>query len=401
MMNGRMSLSRIVVRTALPFVLCVLGVLCVLFFNFKGSAFSADNLQGITAQQHQQLGWMEEALLGASHPGDSPKNRLSELEQSIFGHSNPQQSITERLMHLDKALLARKKAVEQANGVNMGPAQIPSGNAQGNPQPKKYHKTPVNIENTAYSNPEPKKHSTGIVNPQNKSVRSKGSNSNSSVSEAMIVDQMEQRIFRQSYAGEPLVSRLTRLELSVMGYQQTGNLSARTDNLRWLVFGAEQQPDALTNPEANSQKVASQNQGKGQAMAPPQHYLPDPAAQQPAIASAAPIQGQPGQTYTGQTYGQAQSAASMADMQRALATIEKQELRTSYPMDPIPVRLGRLEQKIFNQTAENSGYSDEERLQRIIAVSAAEKDSVASRGGNSGGIKSMWPLLPILVLMLL
>lgn len=361
-------------------VVVLLGLIAVMI---TGSVAAEDNLTGITPQQHQQIGWMEEALLGSTYPSLSPDKRLDELEETILGHSNPQQSIAQRISTLDKALLARKKSVEMASRTALNQENT-NGMASS---PQQTFSSGFDPRQTAYSN------STSSPALANQSVRQ---DSVDGMADNLILERMEQQVFHRTYPGEPIQSRLTRLELSVMGYQQTGHLSARTDNLRWLVFGASQQPDALTRSDVPEHQVASQ------PMQPPSHYLPDPASQQNAIASAAPIQGQPGNVYTGQ-YGQSQgvSQASVADMQRALTTIEKQELRTSYPTDPIPARLARLEHKIFNQTADHSGYSDEERLQRIIAVSAAEKDSVAAGRGPSGGIKSMWPLIPILVLMLL
>lgn len=382
--------KRLAVVTTRVFVSVLIALVAV---SFLTTAAWADSVM-LTASQTQQIGWMEEALLGSIRENESPTIRLETLEINIFGQLSPQKSVEQRLSSLDTALRARKNQAQQDGATTQPVAPQSSSSSPLSPPLKTtpaydvVKKDTFNALDTAYGN------GATVKNYSLRTPSSSGQEVESISNNTAVVDQLEQQVFQRLYSAEPMESRLTRLEVSVLGYPQSGHLAARTDNLRWLVLGnTPQQPDELT--QANASPAY---QALPQTRPPAQPNLPNPAVYQPAMGlPAMPNQGLP--VY--QASSSSASTATQADMEKALATIEKQELRTTYPLEPMNVRIDRLEHSIFHQSASQSGLSEEERLERIIAVSAAEQDGSASRSSGATSIKSMWPLIPMIILMLL
>ena len=90
-------------------------------------------------------------------------------------------------------------------------------------------------------------------------------------------------------------------------------------------------------------------------------------------------------------------------MNDSLLTLEKSVLKTTYPQDRPPQRLDRLETAVFHRTAAGEGLSDDERLQRLIAVASAQADTQyePSVSSPSATLKTLGPMIPMILLMLL
>lgn len=318
-----------------------------------------------------RLVWLETTLLGATAPNQSLSQRFANLETLVFGSTYPNDPQDKRLTRLESAV----KPSYTSTNTPLQPTATPSpASASSN--------SPTSTAQTASA----------------RSSTSQGQPPNTPLSEAPIVDEMEQQAYGQVFAGQPLETRLGRLEKRYLGTIQRGDYASRVDNLRWLVLGGTSTPDALTET--------------GQPYAPPPQVNPyNPYQSQPgglppgALASPQPSGGYGmGQQYNSAAnpYGNSNPAAA-ADMANAINRLEQDILKSTYPTEPIPARLGRLEQAVFNQSAEGRGLSDEERLQRLMAVAVAKKDSqsLQRQTGPGGTLRNLWPLIPVLVLMFL
>lgn len=221
---------------------------------------------------------------------------------------------------------------------------------------------------------------------------------------------LEETFFGMAYPFETTAQRLARLDTALKARKDEALRKRQADE-------AERQaamqptitdewdetsplsPNKLTNPSLRSTTTTG-------ASASP-NRLPDPASNQPAMGlpygqspPTAWNPNQPNDTYTSQGW---ESTPSPEVMNESLATLEKSVLKTTFPNDVPAQRLDRLETAVFHRTAGNEGLSDDERLQRLIAVASAQADNNYERTVNSpsGSLKSLWPMIPIILLMLL
>ncbi len=314
----------------------------------------------LSPQQQNTLTSLENRFLGADTPSLPLENRLDTLETVIFGHTYSESSTDVRLGQLQSAVPAPPPAEPEL--ISQPQAMAPVNTAP-----------PVGGANTPVA------------------------------SDAPIVDDMERQAYGRTFNGQPLEQRLSRLEERYLGTIQRGDLASRVDNLRWLVLGGTNGNNSIANGAMpNDMLTPSQTTPYAQPYNPYAAPNATPGGLPPgALASTQP--GQPvgvGQQYNPYTGGGAVSPATMADMGVAVTTLENDILKQNYSSQPMGARLERLEMAVFQQSAVGSGLSDEERLQRLMAVSVAKRDNQTNRA-RSGGIKSLWPLIPMIVLMLL
>jgi hypothetical protein len=310
--------------------------------------------------QSSQLAAMENALLGAPHPQEEDEQRLARLENLVFASTFQGDGVEERLNRLDSAIPKAPQQPIQQYQQSSQSASPPQQAAQANP-----------TEAMGYP----------------------------------IVDEMEQQAYGQVFASQPLETRLARLEKRYLGTVQRGDYATRVDNLRWLVLGGSGLGDTTVDLDAltptNGQPYAPATTSPPYANRPGGLAPGALASTQPGVGSAS-ANGL-GQQYNGAVnpYGN-MDPAQAADMANAVNRLESDILKANYPNEPISSRLGRLEMAVFNRSAEGEGLTEDQRLQRLMAVAVAEEDAKRLDGGaNKGGLKSIWPLIPVILLMLL
>ncbi len=182
------------------------------------------------------------------------------------------------------------------------------------------------------------------------------------------VTEMEHKIFGRGYEDDEITYRLERLEQILFNRVQQGSLGQRTDHLWIAVFGT-------------SDRAIASNSTAPSGIADAQ---PAPLPQYPDMPP--------------DMYSQYQAAPS-ADFMAAIANVEQEVLHATYPVDPLNVRLDRLENQVFHQTSPELGPED--RLQRLIAVASAGGDRPSSMGGKARFFKTVLPIILTILPMIL
>ena len=304
------------------------------------SASNAPNTMAVLPPQELAfIGTLENSLYGVRYDQDAVTVRLSRIEQTVFGEARDQMSLSDRLGLLHQTISKAQTA--------------PPLQATQNPQQQ-----PDNPQ--AAQSPPPQAQQPARPLPDE--------------SDYPAVTALEQRVLGQSFVGQDITARLNRLEMATYHNVRQGALSDRVANLQMLVFGS-------THPQAANPAVVSTddngndnndgngyNNGGGNNYGPPQ---PDPAG--------------PGNNTI---------ATTPADMAAATTQVEKQVLKQTYPNDPEDMRLSRLETRLFNNTSPE--MSPEDRLQRIIAVSAGGGDNAGAPAPSTFKSKAA-AVLPILL----
>lgn len=347
-------------------VLLLIGVVSAVMMAPDGLAMSPP--------QQNQLAAMENTLLGAPHPQEGDDQRLARLENLVFASTFTNDGVAQRLDRLDKAMpKAPQQYQQRQQPVETKPAQ-PTGQSTA--------------QAATQSSGQPSTQPMGYP----------------------IVDEMEQQAYGQMFASQPLETRLARLEKRYLGTVQRGDYASRVDNLRWLILGGSGLGDITGDSTTIDLDALTPTSGQPYAPATTSPtYANRPGGLAPgALASTQPGVGSTGANGLGQQYNGAVNPygnvnpAQSADMTNAVNRLESDILKTNYPNEPITSRLGRLEMAVFNRSAEGEGLTEDQRLQRLMAVAVAEEDAKRLDGGGSkGGLKQLWPLLPVILLMLL
>ena len=149
--------------------------------------------------------------------------------------------------------------------------------------------------------------------------------------EYLIVDKMEEEIFKTTYKNENIYSRLNRLEESVFNKISNEDLNSRVDNLASVIRPKTKKMYQQNNYGYSSDDLNSYYNNNGF---------------EPVNDQSMPFQ---------------------------RAALEEDLLRNSYNNDNTSNRLSRLEQKLFNRTFVSD--SDVTRLQRIMVAYDAKKNS--------------------------
>jgi len=221
---------------------------------------------------------------------------------------------------------------------------------------------------------------------------------------------LEETFFGIAYPFETTAQRLTRLDTALKARKEEAlrkreaEEAERQAALQPTITDewdetSPSSPNKLTNPSVRSTTA------NGASAYP--NRLPDPASGQPAMGlpygQTPPTTWNPNQPYDSYTSQGWESTPSPEVMNESLLTLEKSVLKARFPNDVPAQRLDRLETAVFHRTAGNEGLSEDERLQRLIALASAQADSNYERSINSksGTLKSMCPMIPIILLMLL
>lgn len=327
----------------------------------------------------QQLAWMETAVFGHPYDDDTVPHRLERLEDMIFGETQTARPESARLADLDRTLSARKKLLPGSGldeaAANATPPTMPQAPAAVTQQPTPQAAPPTSIATrTATAATAPKASSTVGQDPY------------------PAVGVIEQKMTGRTFSDLPVETRLGTLETRIFGQPQPGDIASRVDTLRLIVLGDSQG-------------------GMGNTMPPSQGTAGNPAYF-PGILPRA----QPGQIAPQDTQGFPQATLppnntpniqTPEDMSNALIKLEQTLLKQTFPGDNTATRLARLEQKVFQQPAPPD-VSDQDRVERLIAVASAQHDSTpAGVFGGGGGmptttndmLRALLPLVPMVVLM--
>jgi hypothetical protein len=412
----------------------------------------------LTQQELGALTLMEQALLSAKYERETPEARITRLEETIFGEPRTGQPLSARIAELHKVLAERGAHARAAESAQSG-QPAPEANGPNLPSlnptpyaPSQSASKPVINKNSAKSNTtkanaaKSGKGSKTVTAPKLEKLPVPQTQPAPAAAAAQppvaappvsqdgtdypTVGQMEQKVFGQSFPKEDITNRLARLEQRVFGHVQNGALIDRVDALKLSVLGdigttAATPPGGYypvppqggypaPYPQGGTPYGAPTYQGDMTYGRPGGVYSPYPASPAPSPYGTPPgytdpsmpsNQGDPvghdAMASDPGVYGAgAAGAPSSPDMLAAITQVEKQVLKKTYPMEPASARLSRLETKIFHSPAP-PGMSEEDRLQRIIAVASAGGDNVGNTSTAGSSIRGILPILLMLVPLLL
>ncbi len=369
----------------------------------KGEAFATPKrIKPLTRQEFRQVRWMEEALFSTTYQQEPLGQRLSRLEDSVYGEVLFSLSPTERIKTLHFTLIERQRVAhvkkETLEPKNNKVKVIKSG------------KSPQNLEEDSVVAKQKALEKKALEEKKSERI-------GAGESDYPIVAILENKVFGRTEPQRDLAKRLDGLESQVFGRPQRGPYSARVDNLRLVVLGD-------TGGAMSSSSYPSGNEQSSQR---PQNTSYFPGI--PPLRSHFPYQNQGsrrgGSSPVFVTHGQAppmpgaqkgiqNSHAKGVTFDASLVQAEQAVLQQSFPMELTNHRLNRLEEALFGRVAPPE-VSEQDRLDRVLAVASAEgqatsdRDPLLSTPGNpaaptgsaKGGVKSLWPFIPIIILMLL
>ena len=327
----------------------------------------------------QTISRMEQDLLSQQFNKDTVEARLSRLEETVFGEAQRSLSPSERVGKL-QAVLMPYQAPPMANGQPAG--SPPPANAIA-PQPG--GKTPL---------PNQTSKSSSVISQPIYSGQEEA---------YPAVTEMERNVLGRTFNQEDITQRIERLEMTLFKRVQPGALVDRTDNLWVAVFGtndrdafsaqaAGEPSKAEAPPVISGGPTENLSRSAGQAVYDPKTntYVP-PGGDTLGSSSA---MGQSG-AQSGAPYGAASGGAASPDLLAGLSQVEQDVLKETYPMEPVEVRLDRLETKIFQRTSPE--LSSDERLQRVIAVAAGGGD----KAGTTASARPTWQIMLPIILTLI
>jgi hypothetical protein len=405
-------------------LLCSATLLICMPVSFSAPAASA------TAQA-QVVQSLEDTLFAVRYEQEPLEQRIGRLEETVFGQKQTgplDTRVTKLKSALSPAALGPLSPVATKDKVNDGKGATESANKA---QPKKLNtKKAVNPATL----PKP-----STAQPNTAKADNIAAAPSPGETDYPTVSQMEQKIFNKTYVNEDITVRLTRLEKDVFKVPQSGALADRVDNLRMVVLGdiGNGPPAIASYPMSNGGYIPAP--GPGQSYTPPQYaqgtsYTPPPAqygnnggynqgysnggypgtqvssAGQPYYGQPVPGNYQPN-AYSGggdyqASYQPGMNPAPMAngqvspDMLAAMDEVEKQVIGHTYPSEPVPTRLDRLENKVFHTTSPE--LPAQERMQRVIAVASAGGAPSSPQAKAKSTFQTLLPIiLTILPLILL
>jgi len=426
-------------------------LLCIVVFlatSFVSAAVAATTSNTAPSQQVQAVQTLEDTLFAVHYDQDALDARVSRLEETVFGQAQTGSSLDARISKLKSALspsalgpLSPTAKTTASSSSNASPANDSAGSSGSQQTPK--------AQNTA----SPKIASSSGTSRSNapQSGKSFGNYSASPAPEPgetdyPTVSQMEQKLFGKTYVHEDITLRLNRLEKEVFKTVQTGALADRVDNLRMVVLGDLGAPAAAAT--GNSMAYGNDPASGGYNTYPQQSYPPN------NYGNANYNNGGGYQSYGGGNYGSANtgypqppnygnsygdpygggysggyggtpiassqstyggnggyyppaggasvsaSGAPTPDMLAAISEVEKEVIGQTFPSEPLNTRLDRVENKVFHTTSPE--MSNEDRIQRVIAVSSAGGAPESRKTKTKHAIQTLLPIiLTILPLVLL
>ena len=176
-----------------------------------------------------------------------------------------------------------------------------------------------------------------------------------------VVDKLEQKVFKTTYANEDIYARLSRLEKQTFKKESTLSLNERVDALRGRILGGEKIATTEINPYTeeiileNGKKYYGMDSNNNNSNYNYYSYENSKNRVQKVLPENS---SNDFSSVTGQNYD--------------LDILEKQLLGKRFTEESPSQRLTRLENKVFERTFSDS---DDSRIQRLLAVTTAQKTS--------------------------
>lgn len=323
------------------------------------SPASSAQLSSPATPEAAALGRLEENLFVETYPQDNPQSRLNRLETTVFATTYPALSIPERILRLERVVIVPQMPDASSDSESKNAAQ----NGQSSQPSTRQTQMPVPA---------------------------------AGMDIASRLTDLERYILNQHYPKESAIQRLNRLEVFVYKTPQTGPLDARIRALSEVVYG-HAEPPSLSSPAASSSPDYPESQPP---VSTADWYRPP---NMPAGNAPPPVYNNTPASYNQQsTYPAsppALSSGATQDMGVALADLENDVLKRQYSTDTVGSRLDRLENKVFQQTSPE--LSPEDRLDRLIAVVAADGDNPTRTQPQQGGWRALLPFMIMIPLLLL
>lgn len=312
--------------------------LCLLFLLSSNAAFSAEKTE---LPLKEQITKIETSVLGLNYSKDTDDARLKRIEDEVFGsdYNGSKLSFQTRIDKLNSTLGLESLAEAKA------------------PVSELY-----------------KDEADGISYP--------------------VVDSLEMQIFGKDYKDENIYKRLARLEEKTFGSAKKGDLSERTDALKAKI-SMMKPSSTLPNYQTGEyfRKASPQNYGSDYSYG----YENSTPTEDDVIAKARrDAQNRNArQNYSyDYNYGYGGSDASLQ-----IAGLENSLFGQTFSYDPMPVRLNRLERRIFQRDfASDDDYS---RISRLQAASNAKKTAKYYDGNKFQKFAATGAQLGSIVLMIL
>lgn len=284
----------------------------------------------------EQIAKIETSLYGLNYPNDTEEARLKRIEEEVLGAASTKGSIQDRINKLNSALGLESLAEAKA------------------PISELY-----------------KDEADGINYP--------------------VVDMIELQLLGKNYKSENIYKRLERLEGKVFGGAQKGDLAQRTDSLKAkisMMKPSSSLPSYQTGeyyrPTSPSDSTAPYTYGQG-------GYTEEDIIAK-ARSDAKQRSNRPNYDSYEYSYGGSDTALQIAGLENSL-------FRQTYSYDPMPVRLNRLERRIFQRDfATDDEYS---RIARLQAAATAKKTAKYYDGNKFQKFAATGMQLGTFVLMIL
>lgn len=337
---------------------------------------------------------LEDTLYATHYDGEPVENRLNRLETTVFGQ--PAQGNLP-----PSARIARLKSV-LSQPTDMTPLS-PGNNTKAN-----------NQASAATSIAAPKQ-SPATVAPQDDIVQAPEPGE----TDYPIVTEMEKRVFSKSFETEEISRRLARLEKETFKTPQNGALADRVDHLRTVVLGDDNNnvldPDRMSSnapysppptqwtPPGNYGRNSTGGGGAFTYYNSSNSTNTSDGSQTSSSTYGMQTPGNYGSGYSGNGYSggnnRGDDRTATPDMLSAMNEIEKQVIGHTFPSEPMNVRLDRLESKVFNATSPE--MSNEERMQRVIAVASAGGAPQSAHARTRSALQTLLPIILTILPMVL
>ena len=270
-----------------------------------------------------------------SFAADYVTTKLNEIEKYFYGYTN-KGSDTARVTRVEKDLYGKTSSQSLKNRVD------------------KIYKD-MNLEG-----------STGAAAPVNQSFeqiqKDIGPKAEAGI-KYPIVDKLEQKAFNKSYENDDIYDRLSRLEKKVfpndVKRESTLSLNERVDALRDKLLGGSQLAAVDIDPYREEIILEDGQKYLGDSDGQYNYYSYENSKNHIA---------QPSSESYKESYGASSGYAQNYD----LDVLEKQLFGKRFAQEPPSKRLARLESNLFQRTFSDN---DEARIQRLLAVTTAQKTS--------------------------
>ena len=287
-------------------------------------------------------------LCSNSFAADYVGTKLEEIEKYFYGYTNKGSDIS-RVARVEKDLYGQTSSQSLKNRVDKIYKDMNLGGATGAAASLNQSYVPEEEPMTKDIGPQAE---AGIKYP--------------------VVDKLEQKVFKKAYENDDIYDRLARLEKQVFpkdfAQKSTLSLNERVDALRDKLLGGSQLAAVDIDPMReeiileNGQKYMGDNdtqynyysyEGSKNHIAQPSPSFDSPYSSYPDSSA-----------FDDETVGYAQNYD--------LDVLEKQLFGKRFAQEPPSKRLARLESNLFQRTFSDN---DEARIQRLLAVTTAQKTS--------------------------